>query len=71
MGRGRIGRDGLVMTQDVDAERVYAGLRGRAAAKFGEARAAELEEFLRATARQIAEVEQAGVDVDAEPLHQG
>ena len=59
------------MTQDVDAERVYAGLRGRAAAEFGEARAAELEEFLRATARQIAEVEQAGVDVDAEPLHQG
>ena len=59
------------MTQDVDAERVYAGLRGRAAAEFGEARAVELEEFLRTTARQIVEVERAGVDVDGEPLHQG
>ena len=59
------------MTQDVDPEQVYAGLRQRAAAEFGEGRAAELEEFLRTTARQIAEVTQAGVDPDGEPLHQG
>lgn len=59
------------MAQDIDAEQAYAGLRQRAAAEFGEARAAELEDFLRTTAQQIADVEQAAADPDGEPLHQG
>ena len=59
------------MAQDIDAEQAYAGLRQRAAAEFGETRATELEDFLRTTAQQIADVEQAAADPDGEPLHQG
>ena len=59
------------MAQDFDAEQAYTALRQRAAAGFGETRAAELEDFLRTTAQQIADVEQAAADPDGEPLHQG
>lgn len=54
-----------------DAEQAYSGLRQRAAAEFGEARAAELEDFLRTTAQQIVDVERAAANPDGEPLHQG
>lgn len=59
------------MAQDIDAEQAYTALRQRAAAEFGETRAAELEDFLRTTAQQIADVERAAADPDGEPLHQG
>ncbi len=59
------------MTQNLDPELIYAGLRQRAAAEFGEARAVELEDFLRTTAGQIADVEQAEAHPDGEPLLHG
>ena len=46
------------MRRSADQEEIYRELRRRALGEFGEARAEELEEFLRTTARQIAEVEQ-------------
>ena len=59
------------MSRNIDPERIYAELRGRAVAEFGEERAAELEDFLRTTASQTAEVEQAHASPGLEPLLQG
>ena len=59
------------MTQSVDPERIYAELRRRAVTEFGEARAVELEDFLRTTASQISDVEQADTHPDLEPLLHG
>lgn len=59
------------MRQSIDQEAIYQELRRRAVAEFGEQRAAELEEFLQTAARQVAEVEQAEVHPDLEPLLHG
>ena len=59
------------MKQSIDQEAIYQELRRRAVTEFGERRAAELEEFLQTAARQVAEVEQAEVHPDLEPLLQG
>ena len=56
------------MRQSIDQEAIYQELLRRAVAEFGEQRAAELEEFLQTTARQVAEVEQADAHPDLEPL---
>ena len=58
------------MNQNNDRERIYQELRRRAVAEFGEARAAELESFLTTAAQQIADVDDADVDPDLEPLFQ-
>ncbi len=58
------------MGQSEELERIYEELRGRAAAEFGEARAAELESFLRTTAQQIYDVDRAEAHPDLEPLFQ-
>ena len=42
-------------------------LKERAVAEFGEQRAAELQDFLEQTARQIWEIDQVSVHVDLEP----
>ena len=58
------------MRQSIDHESIYQELRRRAVVEFGEQRADELDEFLQTTARQVAEVEQAGAHPDLEPqLH--
>lgn len=49
----------------------YEELRRRAVAMFGEKRTDELEDYLRTTARQLADVEEAGIDVDLEPMVHG
>lgn len=59
------------MRQNIDQEAIYQELRRRAAAEFGEQRAAELEEYLQTTARQVADVEQADAHPDLEPRLQG
>ncbi len=59
------------MSQRLESEPIYQELRRRAAAEFGEDRAAELEDFLQTTARQIADVEQANIHPDMEPLLHG
>ncbi len=59
------------MTQSSNQEAIYLELKRRAAAEFGEERAAELEEALHTTAGQIAAVEQAETPPDLEPLLQG
>ena len=56
------------MRQSIDQAEIYQDLYRRAVAEFGEKRAAELEEFLQAAARQVADVEQAGADPDLEPM---
>ncbi len=56
------------MRQSIDQEAIYQELLRRAVVEFGEQRAAELEEFLQTTARQVAEVEQADAYPDLEPL---
>ena len=53
-----------------EPERIYQELRRRAAAQFGEERAAELESFLRTTAGQIHDVDRADAHPDLEPLFQ-
>ena len=58
------------MSEGRDEEQVYQELRRRAVSAFGEARAAELEDFLRATAEQVVDVERADTHRDLEPLHQ-
>ena len=58
------------MSRNIDTEQTYAELRRRAVAEYGESRAAELEDFLRTTAGQIADVESADVNRDVEPLNQ-
>ena len=45
------------MSQNTKAEPIYAELRRRAVSEYGEERAAELEDFLRTTAQQVADVE--------------
>ena len=49
----------------------YEEMRRRAVAMFGEERAQDLEDYLRTTARQIADVEGAEVHPDLEPLVHG
>ena len=58
------------MTQNDDLERIYQELRRRAVAEFGEARAVELESFLRTAAGQIYDVDRAEAHPDLEPLFQ-
>lgn len=58
------------MSQGRNEEQVYQELRRRAVAEFGEERAAELEDYLRTTAGQVVDVEQAYTHPDLEPLHQ-
>ena len=48
-------------------EDIFAELRERAVAEFGEWRAAELQDVLEQTARQIWEIDQVSVHVDLEP----
>ena len=56
------------MSQARSEEWFYEELRRRALAMFGEERTEDLEEYLRTTARQIWDVEGAGVHRDREPL---
>ena len=56
------------MNQNIDQEAIYQELRRRAVVEFGERRAAELEEFLQTAAQQVADVEQAGIGPDLEPM---
>ena len=56
------------MGQNTEPEGIYAELRRRAVTEFGEERAAELEEFLRAAAQQVADVADADTQPDLEPL---
>ncbi len=49
----------------------YEEMRRRAVAMFGEERAQDLEDYLRTTARQIADVEDAEAHPDLEPVVQG
>ena len=62
---------GANMSQNAELEQIYAELRRRAVNEYGEARAVELEDYLRTTAQQIADVEQAYTHPDLEPLVQG
>ena len=48
-------------------ESIVQQLRAQAAAEFGEQRAAELQDSLEQTARQIWEIDQVTVHVDLEP----
>ncbi len=57
------------MNESNDRNRMYEELRRRAVAEFGEARAVELESFLRAAAEQVSDVDRADVHPDLEPLH--
>ena len=59
------------MGQNTEPEGIYAELRRRAITEFGEERAAELEEFLRAAAQQVADVENSDIHPDLEPLVHG
>ena len=59
------------MSQNTEAEPIYAELRRRAVAEYGEERATELEDFLRTTAQQVADVENVAVHPDSEPLIHG
>lgn len=56
------------MAQNTEPEGIYAELRRRAVSEFGEERAAELEDFLRAAAQQVADVADADTHPDLEPL---
>ena len=58
------------MNRMANEEWVYEELRRRAVAMFGEKRAADLEDYLRTTARQVVDVESAGVHRDLEPVVQ-
>ena len=58
------------MSQLANEEWVYGELRRRAVAMFGEDRAANLEDYLRTTARQVVDVETASVHRDLEPAVQ-
>ena len=58
------------MSQSRDLEEIYQELRRRAVADYGEERAAELEDYLRTAAQQVADVEGANVHPDLEPLVQ-
>ena len=56
------------MNDSNNLTQIYDELRRRAVAQFGEARAAELESFLRAAAEQVSDVNRANVHPDLEPL---
>lgn len=58
------------MSRLANEEWVYEELRRRAVAMFGEKRAADLEDYLRTTARQVVDVEGASVHRDLEPAVQ-
>ena len=58
------------MSSNTSADHIYVELRRRAVAEYGEERAVELEDFLRTTAVQIADVESSDVHRDVEPLNQ-
>ena len=58
------------MSQMGSEEWVYEELRRRAVAMFGESRAEDLEDFLRTTAQQVVDVEEASVHHDLEPAVQ-
>ena len=58
------------MTQNNNQDQIYQELRRRAVTEFGEARAVELESYLRTAAQQIYDVESADVHPDLEPLFQ-
>ena len=59
------------MGQFKSEEWFYEELRRRAVAMFGESRADDLEDYLRTTARQVADVEGAEAHADLEPLVHG
>ena len=59
------------MGQFRSEEWFYEELRRRAVAMFGEERADGLEDYLRTTARQVADVEEAETHADLEPLVHG
>ena len=59
------------MGQFKSEEWFYEELRRRAVAMFGESRADDLEDYLRTTARQVADVEGAETHADLEPLVHG
>ena len=59
------------MIQSENREAAYRELRRRAVAEFGEERAAELEDYLRTAAQQVADVEGEDVHPDIEPLVHG
>ena len=61
---------GGTMSQLGNEEWVYTELRRRAVAMFGEERAAHLEDYLRTTAKQVVDVENATVHRDLEPVVQ-
>lgn len=58
------------MTQSSGQDDIYLELKRRAVVEFGEARAAELEDFLQTTAGQVAAVERADCPADMEPMLQ-
>ena len=58
------------MRLDSEEEQIYQELCQRAVAWFGEERAAELEDFLRTTAKQVSDMERADTNPDLEPLFQ-
>ncbi len=58
------------MTQSNNLQRIYQELRRRAVAQFGERRAVELESYLRISAEQISDVDNAEVHPNLEPLNQ-
>ena len=59
------------MGQSRSEEWFYDELRRRAVAMFGEKRADDLEDYLRTTARQVADVEAAETHPDLEPMVHG
>lgn len=58
------------MSRMANEEWVYEELKRRAVAMFGEKRAADLEDYLRTTARQVVDVEGVSVHRDLEPVVQ-
>ena len=59
------------MGRYMSEEWIYDELRRRAVAMFGKKRADDLEDYLRTTARQVADVEAAEAHPDLEPLVHG
>ena len=58
------------MSRLANEDWVYEELRRRAVAMFGEERAADLEDYLRTTSRQVVDVEAASIHPDLEPVVQ-
>ena len=61
---------GIKLSVNMNQEEIYQELRRRAVVAFGEDRAVELEDYLRVTAGQVADVEGAVTHPDLEPLFQ-